>query len=277
METGIAGVQLKTDMASMADKALNLVVFVALGSKSAIATVHYNLYSHFHGWDCIVYTHKDESEISRDDLLVKEIMSKCSVIRLPGLFWGDFQMTLAPELVQQYEHIAVLLDDVFAPTLGDTAVNVTKLLQHMRKHNMTSISPSVKGSTHPSTHPKLDQPCLLRVHHIETFFQIFTRELFICRHSYLSSSNRQGWCLELCLERQMCPLISRLAVDSSMISYHMGNVPDVASFVPESALVGVNLTGSTSRPTTVGTWDMCHELNCTSSLDLPSEILECNA
>ncbi len=275
MNTQIAAEHLTTDMASVALEERNLVVFVALGTKSAITTVHHNLYAHFIGWDCIVYTYKDESEISPDDLMVKEIMSKCSVVRLPGMFWGHFLMTLAPELVQQYEHIAVLLDDVYAPTLGDTPVNVTKLLVRMRQHNMSSISPSVKGSTHPSTYPKLNEPCLWHVHEIETFFQIFTRELFICWHSFLHFSNRQGWCLDLCLDGQMCPSISRLAVDYSMISYHMGYVSNLTDFVPESALAGINLTGDTSRPGTAGSWALYETLNCSSTRGLPGEKLVC--
>ena len=258
-----------------ADEEKNLVTFVALGERSAITTVHHNLHAHFLGWDCVVFVHADESEISPNDLMVNEIASRCSIIRLPGLYWSHFLMTLTPELVHQYKHIAVLLDDLFAPIQGDTAVNVTKLLQQMQDYNLTSISPTVKGAIWGSTEPQ--EPCLWHSHHIETFFQIFTRALFICWQSFMHFSNRQGWCLDFCLDQQLCPSISRLGVDATMISYHLGNVESVMDFVPAHALNGTNLTSRMiRRKATGGVFDLCHKLNCSRSY-LPSEKLTCNA
>lgn len=271
-------VKLTSGKASTVHEERNLVVFVALGSTSAITTIHYNVFSHFLEWDCIVYTYKTEDQISSDDPMVKEIMSKCSLVRLPGLFWEHFLMTLTPELVQQYEHIAVVLDDVFAPTQGDTPVNVTKLLQGMKKHNMSSISPSVQYCTWPSTKPRpRDDRCIWHVEQIETFFQIFTRELFMCWHSFMHYSNIQGWCLDLCLDTKMCPSISRLAVDASMISYHIGYKNEVEKWVPESARVGINLTSSRGRGGTPGSLVLCQTLGGCPRGFFNSTKVECDA
>jgi hypothetical protein len=251
----------------------NLVAFVALGSQSSVATVHHNVHAHFPRWDCIVFVHLDESEISPDDQKVKEIGSKCTIVRLPGLYWSHFLMTLTPQLTQQYEYIAVVLDDLFAPAHGESAVNMTKLLQQMQQYNLSSISPSIMGAAWPSTLPQ--EPCLWHVHQIETFFQIFSRDLFNCWRSFMHYSNRQGFCLDLCLDQQLCPSISRLAVDATMIAYHVGHSGDVYDFVPESALGGVNLTDFMDRPRTEGDLELCYQLNC--SLEIPSsEQLHCD-
>jgi len=55
-------------------------------------------------------------------------------------------------------------------------------------------------------------------------------------------SNPQGFCLDLCLDQQLCPSLSRLAVDASMTAYHLGRQKNLSSFVSESALVGTNLS-----------------------------------
>jgi hypothetical protein len=259
--------------ATVSQEGKNLVAFVALGSKSSVAIVHHNINAHFLGWDCIVFVHKDESEISPHDPMVKEIGSKCSIVRLPGLYWSHFLMTITPHLTQQYEYIAVVLDDLFAPVHGDSAVNMTKLLQQMKQYNLSSISPSIKGAVWPATLPQ--EPCLWQVHLIETFFQIFSRDLFNCWRSAMHFSNRQGWCLDICLEEKLCPSISRLAVDATMIAYHVGNSGRVQDFVPESVLVGVNLSRTMNRRRTRGDMKLCERLNC--SLEIPnSEQLQCD-
>ena len=250
----------------------NLVAFVALGERSSIATVHHNVHAHFLGWDCIVFVHKDESIISPSDHLMKEIGSMCTIVRLPGLYWIHFLMTLTPELTRHYKYIAIVLDDLFAPVHGDTAVNMPKLLQRMEQFNLSSISPSIKGAIWPTTLPR--EPCLWHVHHIETFFQIFSQDLFICLHSFMHFSNSQGWCLDLCLDKQLCPSISNLAVDATMIAYHLGTSKSLSEFVPESALVGTNLSKSMYRPTASGDLRLCSQLNCSSKVP-NSEPLKC--
>jgi hypothetical protein len=260
--------------ATAAHEEKNLVAFVALGTQSFIATVNHNIHAHFLGWDCIVFVHKDESVISPDDPMLKEIGSKCSILRLPGLYWSHFLMTITPEMAQQYKYIAVVLDDLFAPVQGDSAVNMTRLLQQMQQFNLSSISPSIKGSGWPSTQPQ--EPCLWHAHQIETFFQIFSRDLFNCWRSFMHFSNKQGWCLDLCLDKQLCPSISRLAVDATMIAYHLGNVESVRDYVPESALVGINLTDNVARPfASGGHLDLCGQLNCSSNVP-SSEKLHCD-
>ncbi|KAI2505638.1 hypothetical protein MHU86_8786 [Fragilaria crotonensis] len=263
-----------TELKPAASEGKNLVAFVALGAKSSVATVHHNVHAHFLGWDCIVFVHTDESEISPNNPLVKEIGSKCSIVRLPGLYWIHFLMTLTPELAQHYEYIAIVLDDLFAPVHGDTAVSMPKLLQQMQQFNLSSISPSIKGAAWPSTKPQ--EPCLWLVHHLETFFQIFTRDLFICWHSFMHFSNHQGWCLDVCLEQRLCPFISRLAVDGTMVAYHLGQQERVRDFVPESALVGVNLTDVAYRTRVRGDIKFCRKMNCSRFWISDPEQLQCN-
>lgn len=263
-----------TDFTTAAREGKNLVAFVALGAKSSIATVHHNVHAHFLGWDCIVFVHTDESEISPNNPLVKEIRSKCSIVRLPGLYWIHFLMTLTPELAQHYEYIAIVLDDLFAPVRGDTAVNTSKLLQQMQQFNLSSISPSIKGAAWPSTKPR--EPCLWHVHHIETFFQIFSRDLFVCWHSFMDFSNHQGWCLDVCLEQRLCPSISKLAVDATMVAYHLGQQERVRDFVPESALGGVNLTDVAYRTRVRGDMKFCKKMNCSRFWISDPEPLQCN-
>ena len=268
---------ISSELISAKPEGKNLVAFVALGARPYIATIHHNVHAHFLGWDCSVFVHKDESEIPTDDPLLKDIGLKCSIVRLPGLYWSHFLMTLTPELVQQYEYIAVVLDDLFAPVHGDTAVNMSKLLQRMKQYNLSSISPSVKGAAWPSTRPTRPrkEPCLWHVHQIETFFQIFSRDLFNCWRSFMHFANRQGFCLDVCLDKQLCPSISNLAIDGTMIAYHLGQAMRLRTFVPKSALVGTHLTIVHDRPPVQGDERLCEQQNC--SFTIPeAEQLQCD-
>ena len=243
----------------------NLVAFTALGSGAAIAMVHYNVFAHFLDWDCIIFVHANEIAVPSKEARMQEIARRCSIVRLPGVFWTHFLMTLTPELTRNYQHIAIVLDDVLAPTHGDSPVNVSKLLQTMQEHNLSSISPSIKGAFWKATQPQ-PRRCLWQTQHIETFFQIFSRELFQCWRSYMEYSNPQGFCLDLCLDQQLCPSLSRLAVDSNMTAYHLGRQKNLTSFVPESALVGTNLSSGMHRrvpkKVVMEGWGMCGTYNC---------------
>jgi hypothetical protein len=142
-----------------------LVLFCALGAPSAIGTVAFNVNSHFSDWDCIVFVHADEQTLSSDHPQMKEIAETCSIVRMPGFMWTHFLMMVTPELVRPYEHIAVVLDDIFAPIHGETRVSVPELLDNMKQHNLASISPSIQGSFWSFCRPQ-EQICLWKVNHI---------------------------------------------------------------------------------------------------------------
>lgn len=199
----------------------NLVAFTALGLDSAIGTVHFNVLHHFPDWDCIVFIHS--AGLKTNETKMQEVSQHCTLVRLPGNMWTHFLLTLTPELTLGYDHIAVVLDDVFAPTEGNLPVSVPRLLRQMQEYNLSTISPAIKGSAWSATKPK-GKKCLFRSHLVETFFQIFRRDLFQCLRSNMEYSNPQATCLDLCLERKLCPGIANntMAVDSSMTAYHLG-------------------------------------------------------
>jgi hypothetical protein len=262
-------------------KRRNLVVFTALGTVSAIGTVHHNLHSHFLDWDCIVFMHAEESYISSTEPRLVEIANHCSIVRLPGMMWSHFLLTLTPELTSGYQHVAVVLDDLFAPSQGENYVNVTDLLQSMQDHNISSISPAIKGSVWTSTQPRRKR-CLWKVHHTETFLQIFTVPLFQCWRSFMTYSNPQGFCLDLCLEQQLCPAVAAnaMAVDTRQVAYHLGRQYMVNRYVPASNLVGTNLSYGMRRDLPKGDYeiiDICTEHNCPTNASQieKSEVMVC--
>lgn len=263
-------------------KRKNLVVVNALGARSAIGTVHHNIKSHFSKqdeWDCIIFVHSDEGKISFSDERLLDL-HHCSLVRQPGFMWTNFLLLLTPELVQPYQYIAILLDDVFAPVRGDTPVNVTRLIDLMEAHSLSSISPSIKGAVWETMIPK-ENRCLNRVNHIETFLQIFTQPLFRCWRSHMDYTNPQAYCLDLCLRHKLCPSHNRLAVDHAMVAYHLGKEVATHNFIPPSALVGTNLTRNMrrSRPTGGATesYHVCDQYACQIKeyKMSPSEELSC--
>jgi hypothetical protein len=256
----------------------NLVLFVALGTATAIPTVHYNLMGHFaphKNWDCILYVHKDEKIIPSSDARMKEISERCSVVRLPGLMWSHFLLTLTPELTRHFRHVAVILDDVFAPTDGTSSISVPHLLTLMKQYNLSTISPAIKGAYWSQTKPR-QRPCLFQVHHLETFFQIMTRPLFDCWRSHMHYTNPQAFCLDLCLEKQLCPFYGKFAVDANMTAYHLGRQYMLHKFVPEEVLKGANLSYGMRRDLPKGLedeWRVCHEYKCpTNESQIPTSI-----
>lgn len=265
---------------------LNLVVFAALGTPSAIATVHYNVYHHFGNqssssggggdWSCVVFLYVNETFIPNDEPRIREISQVCSLTRVPGWNWAHYLLTLSPAVVRHYQHIAIVLDDVFAPaavsdnnnnnrttTSNHQTVSVPRLLKQMKSHNLSTISPSVKGAYWPSLQVVIPKrACLRRVRHIETFFQIFTNQQWNCLHRYLHHANPQGFCLDLCLSK-LCP--GNFAVDQTMVAYHLGRQYMVHRFVPKEHLEGVQLDYGMRREYPRGIkdeWGVCDQYGC---------------
>ena len=263
-------------------KPKNLVAFTALGTPSAIATVHHNImrqFAHDDDWTCMLFMYVNESHIPSDEPRILELSQHCSVVRVPGLNWAHFLLSFTPAIVQQFDHIALVLDDVFAPNEGPSPVLVPRLLERMKKHNLSSISPAIKGGFWPSSHPPptLQDACLRRVNVLETFFQIFTRQHWNCYHSYLHHANPQAFCMDLCMPT-LCPGV--FAVDGSMVAYHMGRQYWVDRFVPNESLGSAKLAFGMRRDYPQGVvdhWDVCDKYNCSKDKDFAgwSAPIEC--
>jgi hypothetical protein len=263
-------------------KPRNLVAFTALGTPTAIATVHHNIMRHFahdDDWTCMLFMYVNESHIAADEPRILELSQHCSVVRVPGLKWAHFLLSLTPAVVQHFDHIALVLDDVFAPNEGPSPVIVPMLLERMKRHNLSSISPAIKGGFWPSSHPphKPQDACLQRVNVLETFFQIFTRKHWNCYHSYLHHANPQAFCMDLCMQN-LCPGV--FAIDGSMVAYHLGRQYWVDRFVPNESLGSAKLAFGMRRDYPQGVvdhWDVCDKYNCSKEKDFAgwSAAIEC--
>ena len=134
-------------------------------------------------------------------------------------------------MVQQYEYIAVILDDVFLPVSGPHPVRVPKLLESIEKYNLSSISPSIVGSfwsvmnaeagRHANYQGISTRHCLVRPTIIETFSQIFTKQSWQCFYSFLHYTAGRGWGLDFCFPQYCGHQSASLAVDYNMIGYHL--------------------------------------------------------
>lgn len=248
-------------------KPRNLAALTALGTPSAIATVHHTVMSHLahnDDWACMLFLYVNETDISANESRILDISQHCSIVRLPGLKWAHYLLSLTPAVVQHFDHVAIILDDVFAPNEGPSPIVMSTLLERMQHYNLSSISPSIKGAFWSSSHPTYDllHACLKQVNVLETFFQIFTRQHWMCYHSYLHHSNPQAFCMDLCSQK-LCP--GTFAVDESMIAYHLGRQYWVDRFVPNVSLGSAKLDFGMRRDYPKGVidhWDVCDKHNC---------------
>ena len=155
----------------------------------------------------------------------------CTVIRTPNVAWAVFLQYLAPPLVQQYENIAVMLDDVFLPTSGHHPVRIPKLLESIERYNLSSISPSIQGGTWPVMNGQVDRHstfqgrstrhCLVRPTMIETYSQIFTKQSWQCYFTFFHAKAGCGWGLDFCFAQYCAEHAASLAVDYNMVGFHL--------------------------------------------------------
>ena len=223
---------------SSEEKKKKLVVFNALGRREAIQYSWFHKRQHFADWDCIAFLYVDDTIVPEDDFHLMQLQqptendsTTCTVIRTPNVAWGVFLQYLAPPLVQQYEYIAVMLDDVFLPTAGPHPVRIPKLLESIEKYNLSSISPSIVGGTWDVMNGELDlhanyqgrstRHCLVRPSMIETFSQIFTKQSWQCYYSFFHASAGRGWGLDFCFAQYCAEQSAGLAVDYNMVGYHL--------------------------------------------------------
>lgn len=220
----------------------NLLVMDALGRTENLRHMVFAKVHHMPDWTCLAFMYVDETIIpdSHPDMIALRDKADCTVIRTPNVQWGNFLQYLPPALVDQYQHVAILLDDIFLPDRGPRPVNVTQLLDTMEQYNLDSIQPAVRGDgwmVNPDIRKRsqfLD--CLLHVPMIETFFQIFTRSAWQCYYSMLHYKYGRGFCLDMCFE-QYCNVT--LATDFTMTAYHLEKAREL---IPPEAIEGTYLT-----------------------------------
>ena len=70
--------------------------------------------------------------------------------------------------MRAYDHIAVLLDDVWLPATGPRAVSVSTMLATMAGHNFHAMSPAIAGAWWPATSAiAYNETCLRKTKAIE--------------------------------------------------------------------------------------------------------------
>ena len=151
----------------------------------------------------------------------------------------NFLQYIFPTFVSNYDHIALVLYDMFIPDQVLHVVDVDKMIKNMSKYNIQVMHPGIVGDTWESINNAekegLDH-CICEVQFIETYVQVFTRDGCTCFYKMLHYSGSKGWCYDICFKSQ-CPEF-RLGQDYSMLAYHMDR--GVAN-IPESEINGTDL------------------------------------
>jgi hypothetical protein len=204
----------------------NLVVFNAIGKRSNLALVKHSRATSFvkGEWDCVVFMFAYEDTIPEDDETLIQLKDEyeCSVPRMPGIMWGDFLQFMIPTFVDNYDYVALLLDDIFLPDKGDNKFDPSKLIQRMEANNITVMSPGIVGDSHNvlgTADANGWGNCIIETEMIETYVQFFTREAWECYYRMLHHSGKRGWCYDICL-KQHCPA-EKLGQDMTMRAYHV--------------------------------------------------------
>ena len=110
--------------------AKNLVVFNALGKINNLPLVEHSRRTIFQPdkWDCVAFMFAKEDRIPNNDTHIKQLRDElgCTITRTPGVMWGNFLQYISPTFVSNYDHVALVLDDMFIPDQGLHAVDVEK-------------------------------------------------------------------------------------------------------------------------------------------------------
>lgn len=161
-----------------------VVIIAALGNRRPIANVALTLNRFSDEWDCIALAYHSGLAIP----------PRCSVLYEAKRIWGTLVRHTA-SMSFQYEHIALLLDDVIV----SNSVQPDQLLQTLSEQNAQVISPGIL-KTHHMHH--LSSRCLYEVHFIEIFFVIFTNAAWRCFHDmfdiFPKNQSLSGWGFDLC-------------------------------------------------------------------------------
>jgi len=226
---------------------MNLLLINSIGRKENLKLALYNKVTHFpsDSWACIAFVHADESTLPDTNHHLQKLenpnIGNCQILRLPGTQWGHFLQFVPPALVSpSYNHVAILLDDIFLPEDGPSPIHVPTLLKHMKDYNLQSISPGVRGDHHGWMDPlgqREYQNCLMNVQAIEIYFQIFTAEGWECFYHLMHYSGGKGWCYDVCF-KNVCG--ASLGIDYRMVAYHT-EMKEVRASIPHKAIQSTGL------------------------------------
>ncbi|KAJ1618611.1 hypothetical protein T492DRAFT_849201 [Pavlovales sp. CCMP2436] len=200
-----------------AARARHLVVVNSVGRVSTMHHVAHSLGA-FAGWECLTMVWGSDAARFKRELASAAAPRRCRLHVWRGARWGQFLALLTSAAISSYEHIALLLDDLFVPSSGPFAVNVPALLTTMREHKLGGISPAVMGA-HVKPMLPLKTGCVRRVLAIEAFFVIYTRAAWQCMARLFKPSNLGGCGYDFCFAK-MCSH-HRLAVDDRSAVHHL--------------------------------------------------------
>jgi hypothetical protein len=181
-----------------------LVVFNSIGRVATMHHVLHTLSAHFSDpteWQCVAMVwgrHMALKMALRATSLHPDGPLACVLHVSTGARWGDFLHLLTSAVVTRFEHVAVLLDDLFAPASGPFAIHVPRLLEAMQTHQLGGISPAIFGAhAKPMLHltgNKRARACVRYVRGIEVFFSIYTHAAWSCMAETLFDANNVGGC-----------------------------------------------------------------------------------
>lgn len=183
----------------------NLVVFNSVGRSSTLHHVAHSLATHFSDraeWQCVAMVWSGHAALKmalRATSSHRAAPLACVLQVSTGARWGEFLHSLTSAVVAPFEHVAVLLDDLFAPGSGPFAISVPRLLEAMHTHQLGAISPAIIGA-HAKPMLRLTggtrgaRACLRHVDGIEIFFAIYTREAWSCMAEALFDLRNVGGC-----------------------------------------------------------------------------------
>lgn len=116
----------------------------------------------------------------------------------PGYIGQFLYNYVTPAIVQEYDHVIVLLDDI---ELSET-VNIHQILQNLNYHSLDVISPSLtkdSPSAHPSMMESVGTATIRRVYFIEFFCYIMTPSAYTKWYSLLNKQSVWMWGVDLAM------------------------------------------------------------------------------
>ena len=124
-------------------------------------------------WECVGAVYATAAEVPSERLAA--LAEVCHVYRAPRRRWGSFLLALTPAMVQHFDKVAILLDDLVLPR----ETPVASILREMDAHGVDVYSPAIHGGVRnfASTRTADKQRCLMSTHGIEVFFSIYSRRL----------------------------------------------------------------------------------------------------
>ena len=71
----------------------------------------------------------------------------CMITQTQGVMWEIFLQYIFPTFVSNYDHIALVLYDMFIPDQVLHVLDVDKMIKNMSKYNIQVMSPGKVGDT----------------------------------------------------------------------------------------------------------------------------------